>query len=204
MADAASNGVNRGHLTFNAEGDNVRSSPNYSRVIHYPQHGISGVTIGRGYDMGSRSQGQIYFELTRAGVPHVQAQAISQGAGLRGRQAAQFVQQQRVAIGEITEQQQASLFNQIYPAYESRAQSVYNTKTANIQNRPDWSELHPAIRDVLVDIIYQGYRAQTTMPVAAGNDIDSMIQFIRNQAELSVDEANRDRAGYLDSNRGRR
>lgn len=204
MADSASSGVRRGHLTFNAEGNNIRGSQDYTRVIHYPTRGgISGVTIGRGYDMGQRSQGQVYSDLIRAGIPPAQARTMSQAAGLRGRQAAEFVRQHRVTIGEITEQQQASLFNQIYPAYEQRAQTVYNTRTASIQNRPEWSELRPAIRDVLVDIVYQGYRASTTMPEAARNDIDSLILFIRNHVELSGDEPNRNRAGYLDSNRGR-
>ncbi|WP_162149767.1 hypothetical protein [Chania multitudinisentens] len=60
MEDSASIGVNRGHLTFNGEGDNIRGSRNYSRMIHYPNRDISGVTIGRGYDMGNRSQSEIF------------------------------------------------------------------------------------------------------------------------------------------------
>lgn len=202
MADSASQGVQRGRLTFNAEGDNVRSSPNYTRVIHYPNRGPSGVTIGRGYDMGGRSQQQIYADLIRAGIPQSQARALSGAAGLRGRQAAEFVRQQRAAIGEITEQQQAALFNQIYPTYERRAQSVYNSWTAEMPERHDWAALHPAIRDVLIDVVYQGYRAEQTMKTGARNNIDELINLIRTDRELRRDELGRDRAGYLESNRG--
>lgn len=202
MAGSSDVNVNRGHLTFNAEGNNVPGSLNYSRVIHYPPVGISGVTIGRGYDMGSRSAGQVFSDLTRAGVDQTQARAISRAAGLRGRQAAEFVRLNRNTIGEITERQQATLFNQIYPTYERRAENVYNARTADVQGRTPWSELHPAIKDVLVDVVYQGYQARDTMPTAAANNIDHLIEFIRN-GRLSRDEGNRNRAGYLESNRGR-
>ncbi|HAY0635810.1 pesticin C-terminus-like muramidase [Serratia rubidaea] len=91
VADTASIGVNRGLLTFNAEGNNIRESLFYSRVIHFPRMGISGVTIGRGYDIGSRSQQEVFVDLTRAGIAPAQAQAISLGVGLRGKQADDFV-----------------------------------------------------------------------------------------------------------------
>lgn len=196
--------VTRGHLTFNSEGNNIRGSVNYSRVIHYPPRGISGVTIGRGYDMGARSREQVFRELTRAGIPHEQARAIAAGASKRGHEAADFVRLHRTAIGEITEQQQAMLFNNIYPGYEQRAKTVYNLRTEGDRTRTAWQDLHPAIRDVLVDIIYQGYQGTASMPIASRNDIDSMIRFIRNHRELSVDELNRNRAEYLNANRGRR
>ncbi|MBW7983548.1 pesticin C-terminus-like muramidase [Enterobacillus tribolii] len=204
MADSASNGVNRGHLTFRGEGNNNRNSVNYSRVVHYPQLGDSGVTIGHGYDMGGRSQQQVYADLIRAGISQGQARAISAAAGLRGRQAAEFVRQQRATIGEITEQQQAALFNQIFPSYERRAQSVYNARAAHVQNRPEWSELHPAIRDVIVDMVYQGLRCETAAPAAASNNIDSFIDYMRRTPLIMRHEPARNRIGYLESNRGDR
>ena len=198
MIDSANICVKRGFLTFNSGGDNVRSSPYYSRVVHYPNRDISGVTIGRGYDLGGRSPAEIFTDLTRAGVSKVQAKAISKGAGLRGREAAEFVRKNRVTIGEITERQQADLFNQIYPFYERRAKIVYNMRTAHIHGRPEWVILHPAIREVLIDIVYQGYQARKTMLIAANNNLDEMINFIRSNSELTRDERGRNRAGYLD------
>lgn len=64
-----------GLLTFRAEGNNVRNSSNYSRVIHWPNDSAqcrrsgSGVTIDRGYDMKHRSPKKIVSDLTYAGVP---------------------------------------------------------------------------------------------------------------------------------------
>jgi hypothetical protein len=77
-----------GLLTFNAEGNNVRSNRYYSRVLHWP--GIlsqckkfgSGVTIGRGYDMKHRSSEKIIRDLTYAGIPLEKAKKIAENASL--------------------------------------------------------------------------------------------------------------------------
>lgn len=191
----------KGGITFNGEGNNNRGSRFYSRVIHYPERGISGVTIGRGYDMGSRTTQEIYSDLTRAGVTPAQAQAISQAARLRGDSARQFVRENRELIGEITEQQQVKLFNHIYPVYEQRARRTYETRTANVAERTAWHDLHPAIRDVVVDIVYQGFQGSRTMLNASSNDIDVLINFINTNDELRRYEKNRGRARYLEANR---
>ncbi|RDK96712.1 hypothetical protein C8D90_101143 [Enterobacillus tribolii] len=119
----------------------------------------------------------------------------------------EFVRLNRAGIGEITEQQQAALFNQIYPDYERRAETVYNTLTANIQNRTEWASLNPAIRDIVVDIIYNGFRGLSTMPAAAENNVDNFINYIQNNEELNRGgqrERSRRRVEYLNSNRNGR
>src|SRR5262249_51741927 len=45
--------VSQGQVTFDAEGNDLVASPYYSRKIIWPGNAESGVTIGRGYDMGS-------------------------------------------------------------------------------------------------------------------------------------------------------
>lgn len=201
MTHTENNRVRRGHLTYSGEGNNRRNSRYYSRVIHYPAMGISGVTLGRGYDMGSRTQRQIFNYLTAAGIDRAQADLISRAAGLRGRRAEDFIRVHRQTIGEITEDQQASLFNRIYPDYERRAQEIYNTRTASINNRTTWTALNPAIREVLVDIIYQGYRGETAMPAAADNNIDDFINYIRRTPALIANEPARNRIRFLEANK---
>ncbi|WP_261641905.1 pesticin C-terminus-like muramidase [Erwinia mallotivora] len=201
MAGPGVSGVTRGYITFNDEGNNIRGSRYYSRMVHYPAGGVSGVTIGRGYDMGSRSQQEIYKDLTRVGINNVQAQTISLAANLRGAQAVEFVRKNKEAIGEITERQQINLFNYIYPTYERRAQLLYNARTAHVRHRTTWTALHPAIRDVLVDIVYQGFRGETAMTAAATNNIDSFINYIRRTPPLVAHEPARNRIGYLKSHR---
>lgn len=205
MADAqGSVSVKAGRLTYDAEGDNVRSSMYFSRVIHYPGDSptaLSGVTIGRGYDMGSRTKQKIYADLIGAGISHRQAEAMSMAAGLKGANAAAFVKKNRDIIGEITEQQQIVLFNKIFPLYVKRAKSAYAKKTEHMKEKPDWEALHPAIRDVLIDITYQGFEGKLAMPAATKNDIDYFINFIKTTPEYSKQDKSRGRANYLNKNR---
>ena len=52
----ANHTISEGRITFDAEGNNIPTSPFFSRVIHWPGNNLSVVTIGRGYDMGSRTE----------------------------------------------------------------------------------------------------------------------------------------------------
>ncbi|MBW7981740.1 pesticin C-terminus-like muramidase [Enterobacillus tribolii] len=197
----ASNTILRGQMTFDAEGTNVRGSRNYSRVVHWPGNELSGVTIGRGYDLGNRTQEQAYSDLRRVGISESQARAISLGVDRKGTRAREFVNNNRSTIGEITAQQEVMLFNMIYPNYENRARRNYNRYTRSLANRTEWEQLHPAIRDVVVDMVYQGFAGESAMSVASGNDIDEFIQYIRNKPAYMEYEGNRKRIDYLDNNR---
>jgi hypothetical protein len=57
-----------GKITFSAEGNDNPTSMHYSRVIHWPGNDLSGVTLGRGYDMGSRTESEIFNHMIEAGV----------------------------------------------------------------------------------------------------------------------------------------
>ncbi|PLY37181.1 calcium-binding protein [Pectobacterium carotovorum] len=196
--------ITDGKLTFNSEGNNIKGSKYYSRVIHYPERGgLSGVTIGRGYDMGKRTRQEIYSDLTMAGISQEKSTIISHSAGLIGFQAKEFVRVSKDKIGEITEQQQISLFKHTYRSYVIRARSVYNQKTKDMREKPDWEELQPAIRDILIDIVYQGYRGDTIMLAATTNNIDDIISLIMNSSELRRDENSRNRVKYLNESRAR-
>lgn len=61
--------MNEGQITFDDEGTDYitateplrqRRYPNFSRILQWPPTSTSGVTPGRGYDMGNRSTGEIY------------------------------------------------------------------------------------------------------------------------------------------------
>lgn len=108
----------------------------------------------------------------------------------------------RNEIGEITERQQVSLFNLIYQKYITRAWLNYNEITRDVKNKPSWEDLHPTIKDVLIDITYQGYRGETAMIAATHNNIDYFIEYIKNNRELARGELARGRINYLNDNRG--
>ncbi|WP_127350751.1 pesticin C-terminus-like muramidase [Dickeya fangzhongdai] len=199
--------VLKGKVTYDAEGREERGQY-FSRQIHYPESkdpsvaAKTGVTIGRGYDMGERTQAQVYNDLIAAGIPASQASRISAAAGKKGINAKIFVNNNK-DIGEITTEQQIKLFNNIYPAYESRAQLRYKEKTKGMRNVTKWEDLNPAIRDILVDIVYQGFQGKQAMPAASQNNIDQFITFLNNNEEYQRYEKGRHRVAYLQKEKNR-
>ncbi len=187
-----------GEITFNAEGNDISSSMYYSKVIHWPGNDLSGVTLGRGYDMGSRTQSEIYAHMTQAGIENEQARKISLAHGLKGVDARDFVRNNKALIGEITGDQQIRLFNIVYPDYISRAIFIYNKWTASEVGRLEWASLDQAIRDVLVDFVYQGFTAGPN-PMKSGmhNSRPEMISYIESTPAINQYEQGRKRADYL-------
>jgi hypothetical protein len=189
--------VSQGQITFDAEGNDNQGSPYFSRQISWPG-GDSGVTIGRGYDMGDRTETEVKNDLVAAGLDAVKAAAFAKGAREKGVNAAKFVKESRVSLGMISPQVQKRLFENIYPDYVDRAQQNYNKWTIDGSGRVAWEYLDPAIRDVLVDFVYQGYtKGPNPMVKGMRNDYDELIQYILNTPELKQDEAGRNRVGYL-------
>ena len=82
--------VTKGQVTFDSEGDNNKKSHFYSKKPHVPGK-WSGVTIGRGYDMGQKSKAQIISDLTKAGISRERATKLAAGAGLKGQSARNFL-----------------------------------------------------------------------------------------------------------------
>ena len=194
--------IEAGQLTFDAEGNDIKGSQYFSRVVHWPGNALSGVTLGRGYDMGSRDEHEIFDHLISSDVSDEQAKKISVAAKLRGLAARDFVSSNKDSIGEISWGQQIELFNLIYPSYVSRAIVNYEHWTSGFPDKVAWGQLHPVIRDVLVDFVYQGF-TKGPKPMEAGmrNDIDELIRYIENTPGISQYEPGRNRAAYLRKNR---
>ncbi|EXU75765.1 hypothetical protein ABW286_11220 [Erwinia papayae] len=195
----------QGLLTFRAEGNNIRGSKFYSRKIHFPENmktcsgTLSGVTIGRGYDMGKRSESQVISDLLFSGIDINKAKLIAKGAGLIGCKAGEFVRKNRDEIGEITESQQVILFEKIYPAYEIRARNNYNHWMRKYRNAKKWSELSLPIKNVLVDFVYNGYtKSERPMLAGSNNNIKELILYIKSSPVLLSDEPGRNRISYLE------
>jgi len=190
-----------GRLTFRSEGNDSSNSIYYSRKIHWPGNNStctasgSGVTIGRGFDLGSRPREDVLQKLTMAGIPKEQAKKIANGAGLTHCSAGTFVRTSREDIGEITETQQLQLFENIYPEYASDSRSFYNRhkKTTAIS----WDKMDSKIKDVFIDMKYQGRMTPSLVDVFGNNNKEDIINMIKGSKKLSSDEVARNRIGYL-------
>jgi hypothetical protein len=166
-----------GQLTFDAEGMET-PGPYFSRKAHVPGP-WSGVTIGRGYDMGQHSAAAIIADLTAAGVPRELAERFAPAAGLKGNAARRFIRSAGLTDAEITPAQQKALF---IATYDTLAQDCMR-----ICRKPDvvatygptvWEALEPRLRDVVVDLRYRGdYTPKTrkrVQPLIVANDLTGM------------------------------
>ncbi|MEE9684786.1 pesticin C-terminus-like muramidase [Lelliottia amnigena] len=188
-----------GKLTYNAEGNDISSSIYYSRVIHWPGNDLSGVTLGRGYDMGDRSESDVYNDMVTSGISDEQAAKISKGAGLKGSAARDFVALNKAKIGEIALQQQETLFSITYPKYIDRTIVNYNKWTTGVSGVKPWDALDAQIQEVLVDFVYQGFtKGPKPMLAGSNNSKKELIGYIRNTPAISQYEPGRHRADYLE------
>ena len=191
-----------GQVTFDAEGVEDKNSKYFSRMIHWPGNDMSGVTIGRGYDMGGRDKEEIYQDLVSSGVSVEKADKIMRAAGLVGKKAQEFVEKNRNDIGEISMREQIALFNRVYPAYVEAAKKNYEKWTGGYAEHTPWGKLKQPIRDILVDFVYQGF-TKGPRPMEAGmkNNIDLLIKYIKNSPQMSLYEPGRHRVQYLERNK---
>ncbi|HFK5678056.1 TPA: hypothetical protein ACG0A0_002734 [Enterobacter asburiae] len=189
--------VNKGQVTFDAEGNDITGNRYFSRRIHWPGNDLSGVTLGRGYDMGGRGKDSVYSDMVASGIDSVKANIISMAAGLKGSAAMNFVLSNRESIGEITRMQQNKLFGLIYPAYVDRAKRNYKDKSRGVPDALSWDSLEQKIQDILVDFIYQGFSGERPMRAGMYNSRQELISYIENNATISSYESGRHRANYL-------
>lgn len=163
--------VTSGALTTLGEGSDAAT-----KYIHWPNTAASGVTLGKGYDIGGRTAQQVKDELTAAGMSLDQATQISAGAGLKGTEAQTFVSEHKTEIGEIDKSVQSALLATMLTQYTARAKSTATSTVAEADNRnaagrekkegvvagtyvltdAQWTGLHPAMVEFLTDLIYQG------------------------------------------------
>eukprot|EP00112_Aurelia_sp_Birch-Aquarium-sp1_P004175 Seg1473.4 transcript_id=Seg1473.4/GoldUCD/mRNA.D3Y31 product="hypothetical protein" protein_id=Seg1473.4/GoldUCD/D3Y31 len=150
--------VCKGQVTFDSEGNDNKKSKYYSRKPHWPG-GRSGLTIGRGYDMGKRTKKEIIDDLTKAGVAKETAKKLAESAGLTGKKAKKFLQNlKKNSTGnetldefELTREQQKKLFEITYAREEAETKRLVK-KYYNIE----WKRLHPKIQQILVDLKFRG------------------------------------------------
>ncbi|APR83023.1 EF hand domain protein [Minicystis rosea] len=132
-------------LTFVTEGGNL---PVVLKV-HWPG-GVSGVTIGPGYDMGQREESAVKADLIDAGVPAADAEKLCKGAGKTGDTAGTWVTNNKPTLPKISVDASKKLFEHVYPTYVGRAKGV--TKAWGC----DWEKFPQRMKEVLVDLSYRG------------------------------------------------
>jgi hypothetical protein len=117
----------RGYFTANAENE---SRDHKATVPCNDENCASGVTIGYGYDMGSRTAKEITEELKSIGLSQEAASLYSQAAGLKGNEANQFIKDHKNSLNTnenlvvITDAQALKLFERNYEEKEANIQRI--------------------------------------------------------------------------------
>lgn len=175
--------VKRGQLTFDSEG--TEGGRFHSRTPHLPP-GASGVTIGRGFDIGQHTAEQSRGALIAAGLSPEQASAYAGAARKKSGSAREWLDENRAGLGEITPEQQKSLFNSTYAEMSADVQHISN----NNEDRygpVSLPQTDPGIRDTLVDLRYRGdYRTGTRPMVqglAARNDTEGLARVMSDRSK---------------------
>lgn len=165
--------VDAGQLTFDAEG--TEGGRFHSRKAHVPP-GPSGVTIGRGYDLGQHTKAQIRAALVGVGLSKGAADAYAKSAGLKGDEARAWLRRHESSLAEISPSQQEALFSTTYTEMSKDVQRISDKQGVVAEyGHADLDEMNPAIKDTLVDLRYRGdYTGKAREKVqkaAADNDL---------------------------------
>lgn len=155
--------VPKGQLTFDAEGNDNNDSPYFSRHIHWPG-GVSGITIGRGYDLGQQNDPSSDFDFIELSQPLnnwlVESKDMS-GLDAKNRYKSA---DSSISDYEITRKQQYDLFVITYNRLEADVKSICQKPNTirvyhpNPNTTPEqaWNDIPEKIKEVLVDLRYRG------------------------------------------------
>jgi hypothetical protein len=200
--------VRRGQLTFDVEGNDLDDPLNplhryFSRKVHWPG-GVSGITIGRGYDLGQRPTPEA--DLLSVGIKEPLLGWLLGSKGLRGSQARDYLNSARRDITGIfiTRRQQHELFVKIYDFMRNEIIRISDkSDTVELYGRLNWDSLDPKIQDMAVDLIYRGdYTGSSRSFIQqhmASNNLSAFSSVIRDRSKwgnVPEDRFNR-RVDYL-------
>jgi len=204
--------VERGQLTFDVEGNDIDDPAHplhiyFSRKVHWPG-GASGITIGRGYDLGQNKNAEA--DLAAANIPEPLFSWLIGAKGLRGQAARNYLKAASPEIKRfsISRKQQHELFHPIYDFMESEVIRV----SGKVDNKDkygelNWHSIRKTIKDLIIDLRYRGdYDARSRALLQRhfiNNDIDKLYSVIStpsNWPNVPSDRFNR-RINYLDKSR---
>lgn len=165
-----------GIVTFESEG--TEGGRYHSRVLHVPGS-WSGLTIGRGYDMGMKSPNKIVKDLIKAGLNAKHATLLSKANGKKGEDAKQFIIDNDLLDFQITPIQQKLLFEISYLEESREAERICKRKPYEVEYGVcNWKELDSRIKQIVVDLKFRGdYKPGTAQYIQEHIANNDFIEF---------------------------
>jgi peptidoglycan hydrolase-like protein with peptidoglycan-binding domain len=167
--------VPKGSLTFDSEGDDTEGSAYFTRIAHVPNRngeviGNSGITMGRGLDIGSRTASEVASIFDSAAqyarpISDALLTWLKQGAGKKKQTAYEHWKTLDAQVPAddqtITRKMQHYLFQEIYAEYVEKTKNL--TTKADVSKiyfgegkQVDWDALPENVKGVLIDLTYRG------------------------------------------------
>lgn len=188
--------VPKGQLTFDAEGNDNNDSPYFSRHIHWPG-GVSGITIGRGYDLGQQNDPSSDFDSIELSQPL--NNWLVESKGMSGLDAKNRYKSADNSISDykITRKQQYDLFVITYNRLEADVKRICQKPDTirvyhpnpNATPEQAWNDIPEKIKEVLVDLRYRGdytpHARSLIQRYAYSGDLSSFGQVLSNRNQWS-------------------
>ncbi len=174
-----------GMLIFDSEGK--EGGFYQSRYPHVPNED-SGLTIGRGYDMKTKTKPEILQDLLHAGVDKEQAKKFIDAGhiNVKGESAKEYIKEKELEDFSLTPIQQLKLFEISLAKETSEVKRICSKKdTVQKYGKVDFKKIHPAIKEVLVDLKFRGdYTTESRMLLqkhAADNNLEEFAKVIQDK-----------------------
>ncbi|QMV14185.1 pesticin C-terminus-like muramidase [Vibrio spartinae] len=167
--------VSQGQLTFDSEGNDIDGNLYFSRKPHIPHQsdgtviGNSGITLGRGLDIGGRSESDVVAIFNQAAsqcrkISKELSDWLKDGAGKTKQKAYDYWLTLDANVPadkqNITRKMQHVLFENMYEDYVADTKNLTTKKDvcdAYLGGKQiDWDALPQNVKDVLVDLRYVG------------------------------------------------
>ncbi|WP_246104022.1 hypothetical protein [Yersinia kristensenii] len=155
--------VPKGQLTFDAEGNDQDNSPWFSRKLHWPG-GVSGVTIGRGYDLGQQSSAETDLRSVGIGEPLQSWLVGSSGLSSAAASTRLNSANDEIRTYNVTRKQQYNLFILAYQRLEDDVKRISQKpetirayhSNPNATAEQAWADIPDKIKEILADLRYRG------------------------------------------------
>ena len=164
--------------------------------------------------MKERLESDIYMDLISVGVSQNDANIIKKASHKTGLDAKKFADDNNSKIKPLTKIQKINLFKKIwYGTYLPRAISKYNNISETIyekkiirMKKPDskdswkktkWEDLDNKIMDIIVDLIYQGAYFDDIKYASTKNDINYLVECMKQYPKIVKWDDGRRRIPYL-------
>lgn len=143
-----------GVVTWDSEG--AEGGNYHSRKLHVPSS-VSGLTIGRGYDMKEKDKTKINSDLISAGLDTKTIEVLKKAVGLYGATAKQFIIDNDLLDFEISPEAQKKLFKISYEFQEKEVKRICGKSvTKKTYGDTDWDKLDSNIKDITIDLKFRG------------------------------------------------